>query len=376
MVSKLKGKSIASGIRWMVLLCIISAGFLFYNDFSALKVLQPPADIRNVSTAELSQYVGKMVSMDVMQVFDSYAYTEDEDGKLISQEYVISTPDQNNAMGIVLVAADVDTMEDSLIRLARHTGAQANAPIIPITGTLQEMDSESVAYFNETLADLGADTSLAAHYYLQVNQAGTLPTRVAWAMLALSVGLAFIGVLLFILAIAGVGQRSIKAYLRTNDGGETDYANQKLEQEWEQGEDFKSVRMTPNFIIYQKGIFSKLIETKNIAWAYQKTTRRNGVPISFELMLGVTAPKKKMLNVGFTAKTIEKSMDYVMNHYTWVALGYNPNLKSLYAAQPEALRPIAQQQRQPAPPPMPMPNPGTPQYPTTPGAYSQPGAPM
>ncbi len=349
MFSKFKGKSIVSGVKWLIVLLIISAAILFFSDFDALKLLQRPTDIRGVATSDLSNYVGQYVSMDVKDVLAYYAYTEDSDGKLISEELVVTTPDQQNLMGIVVTASDSEKMEDAFYRLFRHNGAAANAPIIPIQGTLQKMDSESIRFFNEFLADENYDSSLAAHYYLQVNQVGSLTIPTAWLILAICTFMVLVGILLIVLAIAGVGQSALRKYIRQSENGDAEYAKQKLEQEWENGADFKNARMTPNVIIYQKGISTKVIDTKNIVWAYQKTTRRNGVPISYELMLGTVTPKRKMLSIPLNSKTIEGALDYVLYNYSWVALGYNPNLQQLYYSHPEELRNIAQQQRQPAP---------------------------
>ena len=349
MFSKLKGKSIVSGIKWFILLVLIAAGTLFVDDFDALKILQKPADIRGVASSDLNEYVGKYVSMDVLEVLNYYAYTEDSDGNVISEELVITTPDQTALMAIVVTSSDLDKLEDAIYRLARHNGAAANTPIIPIQGTLAQMDSESIRYFDEFLSEENIDSGVAAYYYLQVNQVGSLPMHRAWIMLGIAGGMVLLGLLLIVYAIAGMGQRAIKAYYRKAENGDSEYAKQKLEQEWEQGEDLKYARMTPNFIIHQKGLSTKLVETKNIAWAYQKTTRRNGVPVSYELMLGMVSPKKRMISISLSGKTIEQALDYVLYHYNWVALGYNPNLQNIYTTQPEALLPIAQQQRQPAP---------------------------
>lgn len=355
MLTWMKKKSISAAFGRVFIALIVCAIIILLIKVNPLDLVLNPTDINGVSTENLGQYSGQMVQMEIRDVLDIYAQTTQDSSEVISRELVILTPDEQHLMGVVFLERDYKRYKDSLFALNRYTGPPQNAPTFSVVGTLKPMDSESVQFFDETLKESGYSLDLAAHYYLKVNS--TPSGNDTWVVLVMSlicIGAVMWALWSLIYSISGLGQRRIKKFC--SQAEDPAYCMDVLENEFSQCLDLKQAALTPNYILYNRGVRSYILPVADVVWAYQKTTRTNGVATGFALMLG-TVGKKSATEIPLTKKTIDPALDYVFYSYPGVAMGYNADLQSLYRTAPLNLRQIAAQQRQPATPPPPVSSP-------------------
>lgn len=360
MLKKLKSKSIKAALLRLFGFTLLGIALFIALGREYAQALISPVAL--TPETNLHENVGKYVTMDVEGIYYAYTYTytmENGHESIISDEYMVLAPDQETVMGICIRYEDDKYFGDLLEELYYYDGPLENAPSFKVGGTLVEMDYDSARYFDEAMTEMGMDTAYGHHYLINVNKVGSETTLTSMLVFFASIASVLIGLLYLVLAFAGFGQRKVRKHCAAQ--GDATLAMERMEQAFADAFDAKHAYFTPEFILFQKGITTIVKPSQEILWAFQRTHKRNGISVSYDLVLGTV--KKKQITVSMKESNVQLSLAYIENTYSWVALGYNSNFATMFRKDPQNLRNFAASQRQAYAEPV-----ITPEAPATPSA--------
>ncbi|MFV0412098.1 MAG: DUF6709 family protein [Oscillospiraceae bacterium] len=372
MLATLKKKSIGSSVFRFVVLAIISAVLLFaFKGIAAIQLLTGPQtlDLYNVQA-----YEGKYVTLDINYVIDQYAYTETTRNGvrsgIHSEEYIVTNwpaDDSPVFIGAYFYKSDVSAFLDWAEQWASYDTFDEE-DVYTVTGTLEEMDSESKSFFRQTLGDYEIDSSYGQLYYLKVNRVGGNTVLVTCLLFAAGLVLLGFGVFGLVKALTGGYQKKIMQLAAATPS--PDATLQHMEAEFNGATVFGKVRFAPHYVFTQAGPTSEAIPVQNVVWAYQLTQRTNGIATSHSLMLGMA--NGKIANISMGKGNVGSALSFITNTYPHILVGHSYDIAKLFKNNRSALAALAAQQRQGMGVAQPLPVQGAAQ----PQGYAQPAAPQ
>lgn len=341
MYSKLKNKSIGRAVPRAVTWLIVFAALLYFGGADALQLITGP---KTLDVYDVDSYVGKYVTLDVNFSLGEYCYTEPENSPA-SVEYVVthmeSPDDPMSFVGVILPKGEYQAFERFLkaYNSKMFTHLDEVEPYT-ITGTLQEMDSQSHRFFQQTLEGYwGLNASdVGNYYYIKSGYVGSyqmLPTILMGAGSALALLLALFPL---VKALLGGYQKPVRAYVAA--GGPAEDRTGRLEADFQAAAQFENVWLGHQYIVAQAGLKSVAFGVQDLVWAYQKN--ENNV---IWLTLGTADGKLHNILVKRHATCME-ALQHIKNNYPFVAMGFSQLHHNMFRRNRDDLRTIAATQRQ------------------------------
>lgn len=367
MLEQLKRKTmpgkLAAAVVWLVLGVLLAA----YLWPSLHLMIQGPRDLYSLTVDQLE---GAYVSADIQVIYDWYAETVQQHGSdpnttTLSREYLVPTAD-GHILGVQVPASMIPTaesvMEDTYVWLTDPDYVW-NGEVLPVCGTVEVMDDETQDLYYSLLADYGVTGSeeLASFQPLLLihGQVGALNQGLLWMLSAADIAILVAGVVLFVFALTGHYQKPIVRYCAAQPDPES--LRETLDRFYEETPPENRLRCSRDWILYEDGARSWLLNTRDIAWVYGATVthRTNGIRTgqTHSVRVCSLSEPKRHRRHEIRVRNPEQSRAVIEQIARWVpqaVYGYEPAWDHLYEKDPRAFFEQAQQARR-APDPAPAP---------------------
>lgn len=337
MFQELKKKSLKSNLVIILILAVAGIAMIASQVSSLLVVLSGKDDL-DVMTADEIQ-PGMYVEGTVWGIYDYYASTtETKNGvsNTVSCEYIIPVGEAEY-MGMVAPKRYMDDcdalMEESWDYLDGLTDEITGQ--FMVTGTIEEMDAESLKFYREYLVDYAGYDELSEEeqaaflpYYLKIGYIGQNESYVVVCFLILGALLLAIAIGMTVWTLNGGGQKELKKYCQENG------AEMKLEQFYQSTAPLHDLRISREFILGTNGGKTLFIPAEELLWCYmQVTTHKRGFIVTgktYKVLLRTKKGKCYEHNVGCEADVTE-ILNRIHQILPWVILGYSDELQKEYA---------------------------------------------
>lgn len=337
MFQELKKKTLKYNLVFILVLAVVGI-VLIGSRISSLFLLLSGKDDLDVMTADEIR-PGMYVEGTVWGIYDYYASTtETKNGvsSTVSCEYIIPVGEAEY-MGMVApkkYMEDCDAlMEESWDYLDGLTEEITGQ--FKVTGTITDMDSESLKFYREYLVDYAGYDELSEEeqeaflpYYLMIGYVGESKFSDVIGLSILGLGLLAAAIALLVWSLTGGGQKALKKYCRENG------AEAKLEQFYQSTAPLHGLRISREFILGE-GLTTLFLPAGELLWAYMQVTthKKYGVITTgktYCVMLYTREGKCRQHNVRKEeqAKEILNRINAVL---PWVILGYSDELRNAYA---------------------------------------------
>lgn len=341
MLKEMRKKSLKSNIL-TILICAAIGIFFLGMAFPGLKVLlSGKSDLDLLSADEIKP--GMYVETTVYGIYDYYACTtETKNGseKTISCEYIIPVGEAEY-MGLLAPEKYLDDcdalMEESWDYLDGKTDEILGQ--IRVKGTITEMESESLKFYKEYLADYAGYDDLSAEeqaaflpYYLKVDCVGDM--KLAELIVSLLLAAVMLGVTIFIVIriMKGGVQKGLIKYCKENG------AQEKVEQFYRSTTPVNGLRIGREYILSDDGSIFLLSDT--LVWAYMQVTnhKRGLITVSRDYAILLHTRKGGLYQhyVKSEAQTKE-ILDQINRVLPWVILGYSDEINKAYKKDRDSL---------------------------------------
>ncbi|MDD3429488.1 MAG: hypothetical protein PHG02_05755 [Oscillospiraceae bacterium] len=326
----------------------IAAGVILFVAFGGVNFvkakLKGPTDIYELSVDELE---GAYVSAEVYFLFDMYAYTEEtkdgvDTGKILNKEYIIPVGEQEY-MGVSLPSAYLQ-QADTLLEECNTYFTNGTSPTISfvVEGTILPMEADSLSFYHDMVGYNNEDATpeyqaLFLPYYLKADTIGTYEVGTLYMVVAASVILIGVGLYMLLRALVGGYQSKMKKIVSAQENSELLW--DELEKFYENTEPVNGIRISENWILYQKGANSVLLWAKDIVWAYQSTTthRMYGIPTGKTYCVVLRTGEGKQYQIAVKTETMAQDViRQLEDKLLGVTVGYTAEIVALYNTDRES----------------------------------------
>lgn len=350
MFAEIKRKILWTSVKRAIVLLLVATVLLLLGGREIFKVLIGPSEIDGVSIEALN---GKYVRADISYVVDYYTYLEETksgtptgEGDIVNVDYMFALPDSDTLWGVRIKERDLDAFleeynaYDEQFLDATITYDNLAIPFPSVSGTVIPMTHQIEGFFDEVLDMYSIPHEYGAYYVLVKDVVGDTPINTVYILGGIA-GLCVLFALLLVLrALLGGGQKSVKNYINTVGGYDAEI---QLEEWYAKSEKFGNLRTGPGFLLTQHKTSVTLIPKDEVVWAYQSTTRVNGVP-SHSLAIGKM--DGKIEQIAMKSSDINKAVFYIRENFPDAALGYTDEIAAEFKRDPLLLRSYAAAQRQ------------------------------
>lgn len=362
MLEQLKRKTmpgkLALAAVWLVLSVVLAA----YIWPSLYLLIRGPQDLYSLTTDQLD---GAYVSADIQVVYDWYAetvqqYGSDPDTTTLSREYLVPTAD-GYILGVQVPASMIPTaesvMEDTYVWLT-DPNYTWNGEVLPVCGTVEVMDDETQDLYYSLLTDsygLTSEEDLAPFQPLLLihGQVGALKQDTLLMFGVADIVLLVIGVVRLVFALTGHYQKPIVRYCNAQPDPES--LRETLDRFYEETPLENRLRCSRDWILYEDGARSWLLNTRDIAWVYGATVthRTNGIRTgqTHSVRVCSLSESRRHRRHEIRVNNPEQSREVIEQIARWVpqaVYGYEPAWDHLYEKDPQAFFDQAQQARRAA----------------------------
>lgn len=338
MFEKLKKKNVKKALVSIILLMVIGI-VLIAVEFSNFKsLMNGHVQFETLAPEEINEDL--IVDASITTNFGAFIEEYEENTKThvtrtTSLYYIIWTGDEDaedfRYMGIKVPVADESAME----AMAEATYNYEYSDPIEYSGAINKMTDEEYGYFKDYFLESGfteeeiEDYTLP--YYIQVGALTGGAAVSVYVILGIGVVLFLIGVIRLIMVLSGSGLKTIKKELEAVGFTESD-----AEYEYESAKTFDKsgdIRIGRRMTFYMMGSKPHVIANEKIVWAYQNTTthRTNGIKTGTTYAVVLNTYEKKSIQLGVNNESMaQEILQYMDETMSWVVVGYNDELKTLY----------------------------------------------
>lgn len=337
MFQELKKKTLKNNLVVILLLAVAGVVMIGLQASSLLLLLSGKEDL-DVMTADQIR-PGMYVEGTVYGIYDYYASTTQKKNGVestISCEYIIPVGEAEY-MGMVAPKRYMDDcdalMEESWDYLDGLTDEITGQ--FQVTGTIEEMDAESLKFYREYLIDYAGYDELSAAeqaaflpYYLKIGYIGDKEAVGVAVMSLLGLFLIVIAAIMVIWAMTGGGQKELQKYCRESG------AEAKLEQFYQNTAPLYGLRISREFILGTSGGKTLFIPANDLLWAYmQVTTHKRGFITTGRTYAVLLRTKngRCFTHAVSSEEQVKEILTRIQNILPWVILGYSDELQKAYA---------------------------------------------
>lgn len=350
MFAEIKRKILWTSVKRAIVLLFIAVILLVSGGKEIFKLLEGPAEIGSTSIAELN---GKYVRADIAIVIDYYTYLEETksgepmgEGDIVNVDYMFALPDDNTLWGVRIEEKDLDaflekynTYDEQFID-ETITYENLTIPFPSVSGTVIPMTGQIEGFFDEVLDMYGISHEYGAYYVLVKDTVGSTPINTVYFLGGAAGLCVLIALLLILYALLGGGQKSVKDFVNSVGGYD---AELQLEEWYANSEKFGNLRVGPGFLLTLHGASAHLIPKEELVWAYQSTTRVNGVPTH---SLAIGKANGKVERISMKSSDINKALFYIRQDFPDTVFGYTEEIAAEFKRDPSLLRSYAAAQRE------------------------------
>lgn len=337
MFHELKKKSLKSNLPMILILAVVGIVLIGIHASSLLLFFAGKDDLDVMTADEI--HPGMYVEATVYGIYDYYASTtQTKNGvsSTISCEYIIPVGEAEY-MGMVAPKSYIsdcdDLMEESWDYLDGLTDVITGQ--FRVTGTIAEMDAESLKFYREYLIDYAGYDELSEEeqaaflpYYLKIDYIGEKESFQVAGLSLLGLLLIIIAVIMVIWAMTGGGQKALKKYCKEN-GAET-----KLEQFYQNTVPVYGLRISREFVLGTAGGSTLFLPAEDLLWAYtQVITHKRGFITTGRTYSVILRTKKgkRFDHIVSSEENAKEVLNRIQQILPWVILGYSNELQKTYA---------------------------------------------
>ncbi len=324
----LKKKCMNQHIIALVILVIIGGILICAAGFAAFRSLFPTELNGDSDFASLE---GKYVSYEMQMPMDCYesigTVSEDNEETLKQYAYIVYDQEGDFFFGIVRDKKYDDEMYEMVVAVWNYIFMETDTlpASVTINGTVVEMDSEDVGYFEDVLTDYeyyGIDVSNPVYYYIEEGRVGTTDLTEAWVMTIIGLAL-IIGGIIWVLWGLKSWDNNIKKYLAAHP----EVSRTQLDLEVASGNvmNNKCTIIGKNYIFVLDSVI-KISSLDKLCWGYYyEHSGRNRVT---QMRLFFADGEKLFVNA--SESNTKEMLTYLYNQLPYVVVGYNKEWEQMY----------------------------------------------
>ena len=266
-------KHVTKNLIWRIVISVIIIGAVFFfSGKSILMFLKGPEPITAGMDYDAAE--GSYVSFDARYIVDEYVRqternTDTKKETLKNISYFVYFEEDGYFFGIEVPSSKEDEMnqyiDDTISWLNGEVEELTN--VKPVKGTWTKLTGKRLQYYQEQITDdLGAEfLEIALPYYIDSNKVGERTYVSIYICLAV-IALTLIYLLYSLIQyFTGSSQKYLKKYLEANPT----VAMEHLEADFASASAIsKSIWVGRRWTFHISGIYTKIIENKDLVWAY------------------------------------------------------------------------------------------------------------
>lgn len=358
MLQSLKQKTLI-GKLWLIIgLAVTTAVIGGVFGPGIVKMIQGPTYFEPLEDHDILSLQGQYLEADSDTLVDYYAETvQSKTGKrdqVTAREYImpVNTPDATVYIGVEVpkskisdaetVVADTERMFDD-----EDGSYEWDGSYVSVRGTLQPMDEETAGLWYDYFYDAGMDDSDigledGCTFLPLVLTDGEIDGHDTFALGFMGiVGLVLLLLAVFtvVRALTGGYQKQIRNYIATSSDPQG--TEQALDCFYEDTMQDGKVRMSRNWLMYDRGGDSWVLAGNDVVWAYQYTVRHKmyGIlTVGKEIMVRVySASEKNSCHDIYVSNDEEtkKVLEDMARTFPDAMIGYDKELERRYHADPK-----------------------------------------
>lgn len=372
MLQSLKQKTLV-GKLWAIIVLAVAAifiGVVFGPGIA--KMIAGPTHFTPLDDHDVLSLQGQYLEADIDTLIDYYAETvRSESGKrdeVSAREYImpINTPDATVYIGVEVPASKIDDAEAVVADTERliddEDGSyEWDGSYVSVRGTLQPMDDETRQLWEDYFIDAGFsyddiglfDDCTALPLVLTDGEIDGQDTFVYGFMGVIGVLLVVLAIWFVVHSLTGGFQKQIRNYIKASDDPQA--TEQALDRFYEDTMQEGKVRMSRNWLMYDKGGNSWVLAGDDVVWAYQYTVRHKAygiLTVRKEVMVRVFGAKEKRACHDIYVRNEDEAQEILrqmQSTYPDAMIGYNAEIEKRYRANPVTFhQEVAAARRQPA----------------------------
>lgn len=322
MLNEMKKRANKSYITVAIVLAIAAVILLAITKFGFVKLLQGPTPLNGASLASME---GEYITVEVKYPLEIYEedYEENTDThqkRTTDYGYVVFDPDSEEFYGVILGKARSDEMEKAMEQAYAYLTYESDEDVkdsIIVTGTVKKMDSQSLGFFNQTMAYVFNDyDNVSSAWYIDDDTVNGEDIFFVVIFSAIAAGCIIFMILQFIMMATGSYQKYVRAYLKkhpqeTQDQLEAEFgmATQAYSGGW--------VGQKHIFVI--SGRKSFIIDNMDVVWCYyyHRSGRYSVSQLRYYTM------DRKMKSIDMAKAEAMALMECFENRLPHIVLGYD-----------------------------------------------------
>jgi len=351
LLKELKKRSVSNVLPIAAIILAVAVVLLAINGSATLQIFAYLTGGKNLDNIPKSEMDDVIAGSEINAVYDCFAEYESGSGEIYDY-YVIPYGEE----GFIAVCVD-ESKNDQMDSICDDTwevllgNSKSLNKTVSVKGNVRAMDSDELYYYKEWFHAMEYSDDEMAEYALNyVLEDGTFagginPIRV-YVMSAGSLLLIIWAVWMLVKAAAGGYMKAVR-----KDFEQSGLSESQIVSDYQSANVInKDIRIGRLFTYNAVPTSPRAYLNRNMAWAYLYRTKhyRNGLYTgsSYNVLIFEANGTKQMGDIAVKKKFCEQILEYYVNNFPHMVVGYSDDLKRLYHNDHNAFLALRYQQAQ------------------------------